>query len=178
MDASILTQEVDYEVELGVIIGSRARYVDKKDAFDYIFGYTVVNDVSARDLQFSDGQWVRAKSLDTFCPTGPCIVTRDEIPDPQDIQLRCSVNGVSLQDSSTASMIFGVAYLIADLSNAFTLEPGDPIATGTPAGVGMARKPKMFLQQGDLLVSEVEGIGRLENPIRHILKPITALHNQ
>jgi len=163
-----LTHEVDYEVELGVIIGRRARYVAEKDALDCVFGYTAVNDVSARDLQFSDGQWVRAKSLDTFFPSGPCIVTRDEIPDPQALTLRCIVNGVILQNSSTAEMIFGVAAIIADLSRAFTLEPGDLIATGTPAGVGMSRSPKVFLQNGDLLVTEVGGIGKLENPVQYI----------
>jgi 2-keto-4-pentenoate hydratase/2-oxohepta-3-ene-1,7-dioic acid hydratase in catechol pathway len=166
-----LTQQVDYEVELGVVIGRRARYVSKEQALEYVFGYTALNDVSARDLQFSDGQWVRGKSIDTFCPIGPCILTSDQVPDPQVLKLRCSINGVTLQDSSTAEMIFGVAHLIADLSRAMTLEPGDLIATGTPSGVGMSRNPKVFLQHGDLLETEVEGIGRFQNPIRHISEP-------
>ncbi len=166
-----LTQQVDFECELGVVIGRRARNVPEERALEYVFGYTIVNDISARDLQFSDGQWVRSKSLDTFCPVGPCIVTRSEIANPQALRLRCSVNGAVMQDSSTAEMIFGVAHLVADLSQAFTLEPGDLIATGTPAGVGMSRKPPVFLKDGDMLVSEIESIGRLENPIRQIQFP-------
>ncbi len=158
-----LTNQVDYEVELGVVIGSRAWRVSKAAALEHVFGYTIINDISARDLQFSDRQWVRAKSLNTFCPMGPVIVTRDEIPNPQNLKLKCSVNGTVLQDSTTAEMVFGVAELIARLSYSFVLEPGDVIATGTPDGVGVFRKPPVFLKDGDTVVAEIEGIGRLEN---------------
>jgi 5-carboxymethyl-2-hydroxymuconate isomerase len=161
-----LTSQVDYEVELGVVIGKRARNVALDSALDYVFGYTVINDVSARDLQFSDKQWVRGKSLDTFCPFGPVIVTADEIPDPQTLRLSAAVNGIVLQNSSTSEMIFGVAELIHRLSQSFTLMPGDLIATGTPDGVGVFRKPQIFLQDGDQVVVEVENIGRLANPVR------------
>jgi acylpyruvate hydrolase len=160
-----LTAQVDYEVELGVVIGKKARNVSLESALDYVFGYTVINDVSARDLQFSDKQWVRAKSLDTFCPIGPCITTADEIPDPQDLRLKTIVNGQTLQDSSTREMIFGVADLIHRLSHSFTLLPGDLIATGTPDGVGVFRKPQVFLQHGDRVIVEVEKIGQLENSV-------------
>lgn len=159
------TSQVDYEVELGVVIGKKARNVPLETALDYIFGYTVINDVSARDLQFSDKQWVRAKSLDTFCPVGPCITTADEIPDPQALHLKATVNGQVLQDSSTREMIFSVADLIHRLSHSFTLLPGDLIATGTPDGVGVFRKPPIFLLNGDQVIVEVEKIGQLENRV-------------
>lgn len=158
-----LTQMVDYEVELGVVIGKKARRVSEADALDYVFGYTVINDTTARDLQYGDKQWVRGKSLDTFCPMGPVVVTADEIPDPQALGLRCLVNGEVRQDSNTIQMVFGVRELIAYCSRAFTLEPGDLIATGTPNGVGVYRKPPVYLQNGDVVVTEVDGIGRLEN---------------
>jgi 2-keto-4-pentenoate hydratase/2-oxohepta-3-ene-1,7-dioic acid hydratase in catechol pathway len=158
-----LTSQVDYEVELGVVIGRRAKSVEQSEALDYVFGYTVLNDVSARDLQFGDKQWVRGKSLDTFCPIGPAIVTSDEIPNPQALALRCMVNGVALQDSTTAEMIFGVAELVSFISRFITLEPGDVIATGTPYGVGVFRDPQIFLKDGDVVVAEIERIGRLEN---------------
>lgn len=160
-----LTSQVDYEVELGVVIGRVARRVSREDALSHVFGYTIINDVSARDLQFSDKQWVRAKSLDTFCPVGPVIVTADEIPDPQALRLSATLNGQVLQNSSTSEMIFGVAELIHRLSHSFTLEPGDLIATGTPDGVGVFRNPQVFMKNGDRIVVEVERIGRLENPI-------------
>ncbi len=158
-----LTTQVDWEVELGVVIGAAARRVPEERALDYVLGYTVMNDVSARDLQGGDGQWVRGKSLDTFCPVGPAIVTADEIADPQNLGLRSFVNGRTMQDSNTREMIFGVRYLIAFLSAAFTLCPGDLIATGTPHGVGVGRKPPVFLQDGDLVEVEVDGIGRMRN---------------
>jgi 2-keto-4-pentenoate hydratase/2-oxohepta-3-ene-1,7-dioic acid hydratase in catechol pathway len=161
-----LTQQVDYEAELGVVIGRRARRVSVEQALDCVFGYTIVNDISARDLQFPDKQWVRGKSLDTFCPLGPVIVTAGEIPDPQALAIKCQVNGRYLQNSSTSEMIFGVRELIASLSRSFTFEPGDLIATGTPAGVGVFRKPPVFLQNGDTVIVEIEGIGRLENRAR------------
>lgn len=164
LDPALSTQ-VDYEVELAAVIGRRARHVPVAAALDHVFGYTVCNDVSARDAQFSDGQWVRAKSFDSFCPLGPWIVTADEIPDPQALPIRCRVNGRTVQDSSTAEMIFGVAELISYLSHSLTLEPGDVIATGTPYGVGFARTPPVFLQPGDDVEVEVEGIGTLRNPV-------------
>lgn len=160
-----LTRQVDWEAELGVIIGKRARRVSRADALSYVFGYTPLNDVSARDLQFGDRQWVRGKSLDTFCPFGPSITTADEIPDPQKLHIYSRVNGVTMQDSSTSEMIFPVDELIAFLSNAFTLEPGDVIATGTPNGVGVFHTPKIFLQNGDRVEIEIEKLGVLRNPV-------------
>lgn len=161
-----LTNQVDWEAELGVIIGKRARHVSRADALSYVFGYAPLNDVSARDLQFGDRQWVRGKSLDSFCPIGPAITTADEIPDPQALRIFSRVNGVTMQNSSTAEMVFPVDELIAYLSNAFTLEPGDIIATGTPDGVGVFRNPKVFLQNGDRVEIEVENLGVLSNPVR------------
>jgi 2-keto-4-pentenoate hydratase/2-oxohepta-3-ene-1,7-dioic acid hydratase in catechol pathway len=160
-----ITQQVDYEAELGVVIAKRARGVPEGKALNHVLGYTCVNDVSARDLQFADGQWVRGKSPDTFCPVGPWIVTADEIPDPQMLGIRCVVNDQKLQDSTTANMIFGVAALIAFISQAITLEPGDLIATGTPAGVGFVRKPPVFLIDGDEVSVEIDQIGRLVSPV-------------
>ena len=161
-----LTAQVDYEAELAFVIGSTARGVHAEDAYRYVAGYTCLNDISARDLQFGDRQWVRGKSLDTFCPMGPWLVTRDELPDPHALAIRCTVNGELLQDSSTSELIFGVPELVAFLSRAFTLLPGDVVATGTPSGVGVFRKPPRFLQDGDAVAVEIEGIGRLENPCR------------
>lgn len=160
-----ITQKADYEVELAVVIGRTARDVPADEALDYVFGYTVCNDVSARDAQFADGQWVRGKSFDTFCPLGPWIVTSDEIPDVQDLAMHCRVNGELLQNSSTSEMIFTVAEIISHLSQAMTLEPGDVIATGTPYGVGFARKPPVYLLQGDVVEVEIERIGVLRNPV-------------
>jgi acylpyruvate hydrolase len=157
---------VDYEAELGVVIGTRTRHVDEARALDAVQGYICVNDVSARDLQFADGQWTRGKSPDTFCPVGPRLVPREEIDDPQALAVRCTVNGQVLQDSSTANMIFSVAEIIAYISRTITLEPGDLIATGTPAGVGVFRDPKILLQDGDEVSVEVEGLGTLTNPVR------------
>ena len=161
-----VTQQVDFEVELAVVIGKQAKNISQDKALDVVFGYTVMNDISARDLQFSDGQWVRAKSLDTFAPMGPAIVTANDIPDPQALKLTCSVNGQVMQDSSTKEMIFGVRHLIADLTQFFTLEPGDIISTGTPHGVGVFRTPKVFLKDGDVVTAEIAGIGQLENTVR------------
>jgi len=166
-----LTDQVDYEAELGVVIGRRARNVSEKDALDHVFGYTCLNDVSARDLQFGDKQWVRGKSLDTFCPIGPWVVTADEIPDPQALRIECLVNGEVLQSSTTAQMIFGVRELISQLSHAFTFEPGDIIATGTPVGVGIFRKPQRLLRDGDVVTIRIEGIGDLVNPCRATGEP-------
>jgi 2-keto-4-pentenoate hydratase/2-oxohepta-3-ene-1,7-dioic acid hydratase in catechol pathway len=160
------TQEVDYEAELAVVIGRKCRSVSASDALRYVAGYTCLNDVSARDFQRGDGQWVRAKSQDTFGPMGPYLVTSEDIPDPQTLPIRCLVNGQILQDSNTDKMIFGVRELIAFISRGITLEPGDVITTGTPHGVGFARKPPIFLKTGDEVAVEIEGIGKLVNPVK------------
>ncbi|MDX6514185.1 MAG: hypothetical protein QOE36_3689 [Gaiellaceae bacterium] len=160
------SSQVDYEAELGVVIGKQARHVSETDALDFVGGYICVNDVSARDLQFADGQWTRGKSPDTFCPVGPRVVPAEDIPDPQALAIRCLVNGEALQDSSTSNMIFSVAEIVAYISEVITLEPGDLIATGTPAGVGVFRKPQRLLQDGDEVTVEIEGLGSLTNPVR------------
>jgi 2-keto-4-pentenoate hydratase/2-oxohepta-3-ene-1,7-dioic acid hydratase in catechol pathway len=159
------TQQVDYEAELAVVIGRRCKAASEADALDYVAGYTCMNDVSARDFQFGDNQWVRSKSQDTFGPMGPYLVTSDEVPEPQALSIRCVINGKVLQDSNTDKMIFGVRYLISFLSRGITLEPGDVISTGTPHGVGFARKPPIFLKAGDVVVVEIDGLGRLSNPV-------------
>jgi 2,4-didehydro-3-deoxy-L-rhamnonate hydrolase len=169
-----LTDQVDYEAELAVVVGRAARNVDVGEALDFVFGYTCLNDVSARDLQFGDGQWVRGKSLDTFCPMGPAIVTADEISDPQDLAISCSIAGERLQDARTSSMFFSVAEIISYCSRSFTLEPGDVIATGTPGGVGVFRDPPRFLRDGDRMVVDIERIGRLENTCRYSSVPAHA----
>ena len=160
---SNLTRKVDFEAELAVVIGKKIHKCHKTEAMDAIFGYACANDVSARDLQFADGQWVRGKSLDTFCPVGPWIVTPDEIPDPQSLDIRCWVNGQLMQDSNTGMMIFTLPELIAFISENFTLSPGDVILTGTPHGVGAFREPSVYLKDGDEVIVEVERIGRLVN---------------
>jgi 2-keto-4-pentenoate hydratase/2-oxohepta-3-ene-1,7-dioic acid hydratase in catechol pathway len=157
--------EVDYEAELGVVIGSVARRVTEAEALDHVAGYICVNDVSARDLQFGDGQWTRGKSPDTFCPVGPRLVPGEEIEDPQKLAIRCILNGEAMQDSSTDQMIFSVAEIIAYVSQIITLEPGDLIATGTPAGVGVFKDPKVLLNDGDEVSVEIEGLGTLTNPV-------------
>lgn len=157
------TQELDYEVELAVIIGRRGRDITAADALDYVFGYTIMNDVTARDLQRRHQQWFKGKSLDTFAPLGPWIVHRTAIPNPQSLRLTLRVNGEIRQDSSTAMMLFPVARLIETLSAGMTLEPGDIIATGTPEGVGMGFTPPKYLQVGRVVEAEVEGIGVLRN---------------
>jgi 2-keto-4-pentenoate hydratase/2-oxohepta-3-ene-1,7-dioic acid hydratase in catechol pathway len=160
-----LTQQVDWEVELGVIVGRRMRHVAVRATLDCVFGYTVCNDVSARDVQFSESQWTRGKSFDTFCPVGPVVVTADEIPDPQALALRTRVNGEVMQDSSTAEMLFGVAELLSFCSRSFTLEPGDLLLTGTPWGCGYFMDPPRALEVGDVVECEVEGIGVLRNAV-------------
>ena len=147
-----LARKVDYEAELAVIIGKKTRACHERDALAAVFGYTCANDVSARDLQFGDKQWVRGKSLDTFCPLGPWIVTADEVPDPQKLGIQCHLNGRLMQDSHTSGMIFPVAFLISFISKYFTLIPGDIILTGTPSGVGAFRDPPVYLQHDDRLV--------------------------
>ncbi len=160
-----ISSAVDYEAELGVVIGRRARGLATADALDAVAGYVCVNDVSARDLQFADGQWTRGKSLDTFCPVGPRLVPAADVPDPQQLGIRCRVNGELLQDSSTAQMVFSVAEIVAFVSTWLTLEPGDLIATGTPAGVGFTRKPPIYLRPGDEVSVEIDGLGALVNPV-------------
>ncbi len=158
-----VTQQLDWEVELGVIIGRSGRGIAEADALAHVFGYTVINDVSARDLQFRHKQYFLGKSLDGACPMGPWLVTSDAIADPQNLQLRSWVNGVLKQDANTRDMIFSIARTIAILSRGMTLEPGDIIATGTPAGVGFARTPPEFMKAGDVVECEVAGIGRIKN---------------
>ena len=161
-----ITQQADYEAELAVVIGRAARNVPESEAMDYVFGYTNANDVSSRDLQFSEGgQWTRSKSIDTFCPLGPFIATKDEIEDPQDLSIRCILNGEVMQDGTTSKMIFSVAQLVSFLSQAMTLVPGDVIVTGTPPGVGSARDPQVWLKAGDEVTIEIEGLGSLTNPV-------------
>jgi 2-keto-4-pentenoate hydratase/2-oxohepta-3-ene-1,7-dioic acid hydratase in catechol pathway len=163
-----LATKVDYEAELAVIIGKETRLVSPESAINSVFGYTTANDVTARDLQKGDGQWTRAKGMDTFCPLGPWLVTADEIPDPQNLAIRSIVNGEVRQNSSTREMIFDVKTLISYCSRAFTLYPGDVLLTGTPDGVGNFRNPPALLHDGDTVVVEIDGIGRLENRCREV----------
>ncbi|MBD3305091.1 FAA hydrolase family protein [candidate division KSB3 bacterium] len=160
-----LTKEVDYEAELGVVIGKTAKNVAREHALDYVAGYLNANDVSARNLQFSDRQWVRGKSVDTFCPLGPYLVTKEEIPSPNTLPIRAVLSGNVMQESNTEQMIFDVPYLIEFMTTAFTLLPGDIILTGTPPGVGVFRDPKVFLAPGDTITIEIEGLGALTNPV-------------
>jgi 2-keto-4-pentenoate hydratase/2-oxohepta-3-ene-1,7-dioic acid hydratase in catechol pathway len=162
---AVVTDQLDWEVELGVIIGTGGRAIARECALEHVFGYTVINDISARDLQFRHKQYFLGKSLDGACPMGPWIVTADEIPDPQRLALRSRVNGMLKQDSNTRHMIFDVATIISVLSRGMTLEPGDIIATGTPSGVGFARHPPEFLKAGDVVECEIEGIGLLRNHV-------------
>jgi 2-keto-4-pentenoate hydratase/2-oxohepta-3-ene-1,7-dioic acid hydratase in catechol pathway len=162
---SRLTEQADYESELAVVIGSDARWVSEDRALESVFGYAVANDVSARDWQRTDGQLSRSKSFDTFCPIGPWITSADEVPDPQVLGIRSSVNGEIRQESSTAEMVFSVAQLIAFLSRTMTLRAGDVILTGTPHGVGMARKPPTYLVPGDVVRCEVDQLGAVENRV-------------
>ncbi|MEX0786572.1 MAG: fumarylacetoacetate hydrolase family protein [Dehalococcoidia bacterium] len=160
-----VSTRVDWEVELVVVIGTAGCDITEGRALDHVFGYTVGNDITARDLQRRHQQWYKGKGLDGYCPLGPWIVTRDELPDPQDVHLRLSVNGEPKQDARTSDMIFGVARLIATLSLGMTLEPGDLLMTGTPSGVGFARKPPEYLQPGDQIEAEIDGIGVLRNVV-------------
>jgi 2-keto-4-pentenoate hydratase/2-oxohepta-3-ene-1,7-dioic acid hydratase in catechol pathway len=160
-----ITEKLDFEGELGVVIGRGGRNIPRETALEHVFGYVAAHDVSARDLQKSDGQWLRAKSLDTFFPFGPCITTTDEIPDPQNLAIQTRVNGQVLQKSNTSQMTFTVAHLVSFISEGITLNPGDVISTGTPAGVGVHRKPPLLLQAGDQVEIEIEKIGILKNEI-------------
>lgn len=160
-----MSSQVDYEAELAFVVGRRAKNVKKENAFDYVFGYTNFNDVSARDFQFADGQWQRGKSCDSFAPLGEFIATADEIKDPHSLNIRFRRNGETLQDSNTRELIFKIPELIEFLSETITLEPGDIVATGTPPGVGFARKPPIFMKAGDVVEVEIENLGILSNPV-------------
>jgi len=161
-----ITRKVDFEAELAIIIGKKIHRPQKEQVMEAVFGYACANDVSARDLQFSDGQWVRGKSLDTFCPIGPWIVTRDEIPDPHCLSIKSVLNGTTMQDSNTNMMIFKVPDVIHFISRQITLLPGDVILTGTPHGVGAFRDPSIYMKDGDVIVVEIEKVGRLVNPCK------------
>ena len=158
--------QVDYEAEFAVVMGKRGSRIPEEKAYEYVAGYTILQDVSARDMQFGDKQWYRGKSCDTFAPTGPWIVTTDEISDPHNLRISLTLNGQTMQDSNTSNLIFKVPYLVSYLSQSITWEVGDLISTGTPPGVGVFRKPPIFLKSGDSVTVEVEGIGRLTNPVQ------------
>ena len=160
-----LTQQLDWEVELAVVIGKKGKYVAKENALDYVFGYTIINDISARDCRRA-GQWIVSKGQDTFAPLGPILITKDEIPDPHNLNLSLKVNGVEKQNSNTKFMLFNINELIEDLSTVFTLESGDIIATGTPSGVGAGRNPQEWLWDGDVVEATIEGIGTLINTVK------------
>ena len=157
--------EVDYEAELAFVVGRRAHRVSADKALDHVLGYACLNDVSARDFQFADGQWQRGKSCDTFAPLGPFIATTDEIPAPETLRISLRLNGETLQDSNTDQLIFGIAALVSELSHFTTLEPGDVVCTGTPPGVGFARKPPVYLKGGDTMEVDIAGLGVLKNPV-------------
>jgi 2-keto-4-pentenoate hydratase/2-oxohepta-3-ene-1,7-dioic acid hydratase in catechol pathway len=165
-DDVVIPREVsqcDYEVELAVVIGKTAKRVSKETAMDYVFGYTVLNDVSARDIQLNEPQWTRGKTIDGFAPMGPWIVTTDEIENPGELGISLKLNGVTMQNSNTRELIFDIPYLVSFLSNTITLQPGDIISTGTPPGVGMGKKPQVWLKPGDVVEATIEGIGTLRN---------------
>ena len=165
MLSKAVSQEYDWEAELAVVIGKHGRDIPQESALEHVFGYTCLNDVTARDLQRAHGQWFKGKSLDHSCPVGPWVVTADEIADPQALSIQLTVNGAVKQSAKTSSMIFSVARIIAELSKGMTLEPGDIIATGTPEGVGFARTPPEFLKDGDVVEIDIAGIGTLRNTI-------------
>lgn len=160
-----MSQMIDYEAELAVVIGRRARHVSVENAIDYVAGYTIVNDVSARDLQRSDGQWLRAKSMETFAPMGPYLVTKEKLGSGDGLSIQLRLNGKTMQNSNTRNLLFKVPELISHISKALTLEVGDVISTGTPGGVGHARNPQVFMRPGDVVEVEVEGIGVLRNSV-------------
>ncbi len=160
-----ISNQIDYEGELAFVIGGMARYVSEEEALDYVAGFMPFNDVSARDFQMRTSQWTIGKTFDTFAPMGPALVTADEIPDPHQLDIRVTVGGQLLQDSNTRHLIFSIPKLVAYLSKVMTLEPGDVVATGTPAGVGYARQPPRFLRPGDMVEIEIEGLGTLVNPV-------------
>ncbi|MBI4638831.1 MAG: fumarylacetoacetate hydrolase family protein [Candidatus Rokubacteria bacterium] len=158
--------QLDWEVELGFVIGRTARHVSREEALDYVWGYTIINDVSARDFQFLTSQWAAGKIANTFAPVGPYLADRAEIPDPHVLELKTWVNGTQMQNGNTRTFIFDIRYLVSYLSGLMTLAPGDLVATGTPPGVGFARKPPVFLQPGDTCRMEITGLGALENPVK------------
>jgi acylpyruvate hydrolase len=160
-----MSRQIDYEAEMAVVIGKRARHVSPESALDYVAGYTIFNDVSARDLQFSDGQWLRAKSFDSFAPMGPYLVTRDDLGDAGNLNIELRLNGNVMQKSNTRNLVFDVKNLVSFISKIMTLEVGDVIATGTPGGVGYGRNPQVFMKPGDVVEIEIEGIGQLRNPV-------------
>lgn len=160
-----VSSQIDYEGELAVVIGTRCKEVSAQDALEYVAGYTIINDISARDVQLQTSQWTAGKALDTFAPMGPGIIPASAIPDPQVLALTTRVNGVVVQQDSTANMVFSVTHAISFLSSLMTLEPGDIIATGTPSGVGFKRTPPLFLKDGDVTEVEIEGIGKISNPV-------------
>jgi acylpyruvate hydrolase len=160
-----ISQQVDYEGELAVVIGRQGKHIPEQDALSYVAGYTCANDVSAHDLEFRTSQWTSGKMLDTFCPLGPVLVTRDEIPDPGLLQLKTILNGETVQDACTSDMVFPVPFLVSYISSLATLEPGDLILTGTPAGIGCNKTPQRFLRPGDHLTIQIDGIGTLANPV-------------
>ena len=162
-----LTSQLDWEVELAVVIGKKGKYVSKEKAMDYVFGYTVINDISARDCR-REGQWIVSKGQDTFAPMGPILVTKDEIKNPHNLNLSLKVNGIEKQHANSKFMLFNINELIEDLSIVFTIEPGDIIATGTPAGVGAGRNPQEWLHDGDVVEATVEGIGTIINTVKEI----------
>ncbi len=162
-----LTEQLDWEVELAVVMGKKGKYVPKADALDYVFGYTIINDISARDCR-REGQWIVSKGQDTFAPMGPYLVTKDEIENPHNLNLSLRVNGVEKQNSNTKFLLFNINDLIEDLSIVFTLEPGDIIATGTPSGVGAGRNPQEWMYDGDVVEATVEGIGTIVNTVKEI----------
>ena len=160
-----ISSQIDYEGELAIIIGRRGKYIAEDEAYSYIAGYIVANDVSARDLQFRTSQWTTGKMLDTFGPLGPALVTRDEVPDPHILSIKTTLNGQVLQDGNTADMIFRVPFIIKYISEIVTLEPGDVIMTGTPAGIGNTRTPQVFMKPGDTVTVEIGHLGELTNPV-------------
>ncbi len=160
-----VSKEVDYEAELGFVIGRKGRHIAERDAMSYVAGYLPVNDVSARDYQSRTSQWTMGKTFDTFAPMGPALVTADEVPDPHNLKIRLTIGDEVLQNSNTCNLIFNVPRLVASLSEVMTLEPGDIVSTGTPPGVGMARKPKRFLRAGEVVTIEIERVGTLTNPV-------------
>lgn len=165
VDARI-SGRLDYEVELAIVIGRGGRDIEEGAAYNHIFGYTIINDVSARDLQQRHGQWFKGKALDSTCPVGPWIVTADAVADPQNLAISLQINGEERQRASTSQMIFNIARIVSELSQGLTLEPGDVIATGTPSGVGFAMEPPRYLQDGDVMTCRIEGIGELTNRVR------------
>ncbi|MDG5788844.1 fumarylacetoacetate hydrolase family protein [Evansella sp. AB-P1] len=167
-----ITEKLDYEAELAVVIGKQSKNVPKEEALEYVAGYTIANDVTARDLQRRTIQWLQGKNLDGSAPLGPWLVTKDEIPNPHELEISLNVNGEERQRSNTSDLVFNVNHLVAFLSSIMTLEPGDVICTGTPGGVGFARDPQVFLQDGDVVQIEIEKIGKLTNQVKAVQSPV------